>query len=159
MILQQGNAGFRGQDVVCKLESEPEKKTCMDKDDRFILKYIIFQRNEDKRILRFVQSPPTPPSTPSLSLLSPCGGARHTHTRAQTLTCTQSTDRVYFLLYFKKKKQKKTKKKPHMQKSSGTYGAHFCTGGLMLLSSLFVLSIIVLKGEDKAEQCLCAAVS
>lgn len=46
-----------------------------------------------------------------------------------------------------------------MQKSSGAYGAHFCTGGLMLLSSLFVLSIIVLKGEDKAEQCLRAAVS
>ena len=46
-----------------------------------------------------------------------------------------------------------------MQKSSSAYGAHFCTGGLMLLSSLFVQSIIVLKGEDKAEQCLCAAVS
>lgn len=36
-----------------------------------------------------------------------------------------------------------------MQKSTSAYGAHFCTSGLMLLSSVFVLSIIVLKGKTK----------
>lgn len=36
-----------------------------------------------------------------------------------------------------------------MQKCNSAYGAHFCTNGLMLLSSFFVLSIIVLKGKTK----------
>ena len=98
-----------------------------------------------------------PPLRLCLSSLRAAGPA--THTLEHKLSHARNQQTVFIFCSILKKKTKKTKKKTHMQKSSGTYGAHFCTGGLMLLSSLFVLSIIVLKGEDKAEQCLCAAVS
>lgn len=40
-------------------------------------------------------------------------------------------------------------KKTHAKGAASAYGAHFCTSGLMLLSSFFVQSIIVLKEKTK----------
>lgn len=75
------------------------RETCKMKDDRFILEYIVFQRNEDKRIFGFVEKdgPLTPPptSTLSMSLLSPhahCLSFCHTHKQEAHARCELAHD-------------------------------------------------------------------
>ncbi len=116
VISQQSNEGF-GAKMLCTNWKATLKETCKMKDDRFILEYIVFQRNEDKRIFRFVEEdgPLTPPlhsvyvsslSSCTLSLIlshtnthiQEAHAAPQTHTRLHICTCTQSTDRIYFAL-------------------------------------------------------------
>lgn len=74
----------------------------MKKDDRFILKYIIFQRNEDKRILRFVRLPPLRLCLSSLRAAGPA-----THTLEHTLSHARNQQTAFIFLFILKKKQKK----------------------------------------------------
>lgn len=62
----------------------------------------------------------------------------HAHAHSRLRLHVYTISRAHFFRFIFKK---------HMQKSTGAYGAHFCTSCLMLLSSLFVLSIIVLREE------------
>lgn len=78
----------------------------------------------------------------------------HIHEQArQTLAyhrCLRTINRVHLLRFILKR---------HMQKkSTSAYGAHFCTSGLMLLSSFFVLSIIVLKERGIQSRAVCVCV-
>lgn len=73
----------------------------------------------------------------------------HTHTYSQLRLYVYTISRAYLFHFIFKE---------HMQKSTGAYGAHFCTSCLMLLSSLFVLSIIVLReggGQSRAVSACC----
>lgn len=73
----------------------------------------------------------------------------HTHTYSQLRLHVYTISRAHFFRFIFKE---------HMQKSTGAYGAHFCTSCLMLLSSLFVLSIIVLReggGQSRAVSACC----
>lgn len=73
----------------------------------------------------------------------------HRHTYSQLRLHVYTISRAYLFHFIFKE---------HMQKSTGAYGAHFCTSCLMLLSSLFVLSIIVLReggGQSRAVSACC----
>lgn len=132
--VQKWRGGFWGQEgLYCR----PSSNKTRIKNDRFMLECIIFQRNGDKQILRFVER--NRPLNPHPFSLSASMHMKQPHAHNSICTSTQSADCIYSLYL----------KPPH--KNTSAYGAHFCTSGLMLLSSFFVLSIIVLNGNTKRD--------
>lgn len=132
------------------------------KDDKFILEYIFFKEKNKQFSFNLLSWMSLKHPLPSLFLLCTLTlilslSLPHTHAHSRmhsphlhTVAHAHNQQTAFISLYLKENTCKR---------NTSAYGAHFCTSGLMLLSSLFVLSIIVLKGKNKAGQCPHAAVS